>query len=80
MCIRDSLGPAAAGVLTGSVVVERIFSLPGLGHHFVTAALNRDYALVLGTVMVFSALLVVLNILVDVAYAWLDPRVQPWSA
>lgn len=74
------LGPAAAGVLTGSVVVERIFSLPGLGHHFVTAALNRDYALVLGTVMVFSVLLVVLNIVVDVAYAWLDPRVQPWSA
>ncbi len=70
------LGPAAAGVLTGSVVVERIFALPGLGTHFVNSALNRDYSLVLGTVLLYSALLVVLNFLSDLVLAALDPRVR----
>jgi len=71
------LGPAAAAVLTGSLVVEVIFGLPGLGRHLVMGALNRDYTLVLGMVIVYAALMILLNLLVDVAYAWLDPRVRP---
>lgn len=70
------LGPAAAGILTGSVVVERIFLVPGIGQHFVNGALNRDYTLVLGLVLLYSTLLLVFNLLVDVVHAWLDPRVR----
>lgn len=70
------LGPAAASILTGSVVVERIFGIPGIGDHFVGAALNRDYTLVMGTVILYSSLLVLFNILVDMAYAMVDPRVR----
>ena len=70
------LGPASAAVLTGSVVIETIFSIPGIGRYFVGAALDRDYTLVLGTVVSCSALLLSLNLAVDVLYAWLDPRVQ----
>ncbi len=69
------LGPATAGALTGSVVVETIFSIPGIGRYFVTSALNRDYTMVLGTVIFYSSLLVMLNLVVDLLYAWLDPRV-----
>lgn len=69
------LGPAAAGALTGSVVVETVFGIPGIGRYFVTSALNRDYTMVLGTVVVYSALLVVFNLIVDCLYAYLDPRV-----
>jgi oligopeptide transport system permease protein len=69
------LGPAAAGALTGSVVVESIFGIPGIGRYFVQSALNRDYTMVLGTVVVYSSLLVVFNLIVDCLYAWLDPRV-----
>jgi len=71
------LGPAAAAVLTGSLVVETIFGLPGLGRYLVQGALNRDYTLVMGMVIVYAALMIALNLLVDVAYAWLDPRVRP---
>jgi oligopeptide transport system permease protein len=70
------LGPAAAGALTGSVVVESIFGIPGIGRYFVQSALNRDYTMVLGTVIVFSGVLVVFNLIVDLLYAWLDPRVS----
>ena len=70
------LGPASAAVLTGSVVVETIFSIPGIGRYFVGSALNRDYTMVLGTVVFYSVLLVALNLIVDVLYAYLDPRVQ----
>jgi len=70
------LGPATAAVLTGSLVVETIFGLPGLGRYLVQGALNRDYTLVMGMVIVYAALMVVLNLIVDVAYAWLDPRVR----
>jgi oligopeptide transport system permease protein len=70
------LGPATAGALTGSVVVETIFAIPGVGRYFVQSALNRDYTMVLGTVIVFSGLLVVFNLIVDLLYAWLDPRVS----
>ena len=70
------LGPAAAAILTGSLVVEKIFVIPGIGQHFVTAAFNRDHTLVMGTVILYATLLIVLNFLVDVAYALLDPRVR----
>lgn len=70
------LGPAAAAVLTGSVVVERIFALPGLGTHFVNGALNRDYSLILGVVLVYSAILVAANLLSDLLLAALDPRIR----
>jgi len=70
------LGPALAGIVTGSVVVERIFAVPGIGEYFVTAAVNRDYPMVMGTVVLYSALLILANIAVDVAYAALDPRVR----
>ena len=70
------LGPALAGIVTGSVVVERVFSVPGVGEYFVTAAVNRDYPLVMGTVVLYSSLLIVANIAVDVAYVALDPRVR----
>ncbi|MDO8137064.1 MAG: ABC transporter permease subunit [Candidatus Brocadiales bacterium] len=70
------LGPAAAAVLTGSVVVEKIFAIPGLGSHFVNAALNRDYTLVMGTVLLYSLLLVLFNLMVDIIYFFTDPRVR----
>ncbi len=70
------LGPATAATLTGSVVVERIFLVPGLGTFFVQSALNRDYTLAMGTVLFYSALLMLLNLVVDLAYAVLDPRVK----
>jgi oligopeptide transport system permease protein len=70
------LGPATAAVITGSVVVEQIFSIPGLGRYFVSAALNRDYTLVMGVVVFYGVLVVVFNLLVDIAYGWLDPKVR----
>lgn len=70
------LGPAFAGLLAGSVVVEEIFNLPGIGTHFVRSALNRDYNLVLGTIIFYSSLLVFLNMVVDILYTVLDPRVS----
>jgi oligopeptide transport system permease protein len=70
------LGPAAAALLTGSVVVETIFGLPGIGRYFVEGALNRDYTLVMGTVVVVAVFVLVFNLLVDILYALLDPRVR----
>jgi len=70
------LGPAFAGLLTGSLIVERIFNLPGLGKFFVTSALQRDYTVVMGMVIFFATLILVLNLLADVLYAVLDPRVR----
>ncbi len=70
------LGPAAAGILTGSVVIERIFTIPGIGSHFVQGALNRDYTLVMGVVIFYGVLIIVFNYLVDLIYAWLDPRIR----
>lgn len=75
MPLVSYLGPATAGILTGSVVVEQVFELPGIGRYFVQGALNRDYTLVLGVVVVYGALIVAFNFLVDLAYGWLDPRV-----
>jgi len=70
------LGPAVAGILTGSLVVEKIFNIPGLGVHFVEAATQRDYTLAMGLVLVYTTLLYTMNLVVDVSYAFLDPRVK----
>jgi oligopeptide transport system permease protein len=70
------LGPAAARILMGSVVVESVFQIPGLGRYLVNAAFNRDYTLVMGGVLFYAAFLLILNLMVDVAYTWLDPRVE----
>ncbi len=70
------LGPLIAGILTGSFVIETIFAIPGLGRHFVTSIYNRDYTVILGVTIFYSALLVTLNLAVDIAYALLDPRIQ----
>ncbi len=74
--VVSSLGPATAHVITGSVVIEQIFSRPGLGRFFVTGALNRDYTLVMGVVVFYGVLIIAFNFLVDLAYAWLDPKVR----
>ena len=70
------LGPAFAGLITGSFVIESIFFIPGLGKFFVTAAFNRDYTMVLGTVLFYATLIIFLNLLVDVLQAWLDPKAR----
>jgi oligopeptide transport system permease protein len=70
------LGPAAAGILTGSFVVETLFDIPGIGQWFVKGAINRDYSVVLGTAILYASLVTAFNLLVDLAYAWLDPRVR----
>ena len=70
------LGPAIAGILTGSFVIETIFQIPGLGREFVNSAFNRDYTLVLGTVILYAALIVVLNLAADVAQVWLNPKLK----
>ncbi|NOY17456.1 MAG: oligopeptide ABC transporter permease OppB [Gammaproteobacteria bacterium] len=70
------LGPATAGILTGSVVIEQIFGIPGLGRYFVQGALNRDYTLVMGVVVFYGILIIFFNIIVDVVYALLDPKVR----
>ncbi len=69
-------GPVLAAVITGSFVTERIFGIPGMGEFFVTSISNRDYPVILGTTLFYSVLLVSLNILVDVTYAWIDPRIR----
>jgi len=74
--ILSWLGPATAAIITGSVVVEQIFGLPGIGRHFVNGALNRDYTLVMGVVIFYGALIILMNLLVDLLYAWLDPRIH----
>jgi oligopeptide transport system permease protein len=70
------LGPAFAGVLTGSIVIEQVFGLPGIGRYFVQGAINRDYTLVVGITVLYGALIIVFNLLADLCYAWLDPRVR----
>lgn len=74
--VLSYLGPATAQAMTGSFVVEKVFGVPGIGQHFVNAALNRDPGLILSTVLVFAALLVAFNLLIDVVYAWVDPRIS----
>ncbi len=74
--VASFLGPAVAGILTGSLVVEQIFAVPGLGSYFVQAAILRDYTLAMGVVMLYTVLLYTMNWLVDMSYAALDPRVE----
>jgi oligopeptide transport system permease protein len=76
MPVASYLVPAVASIMTGSLVVESIAGLPGIGRYLVQGALNRDYTLVLGMVIIYSALLIGMGLLVDLAYAWLDPRVR----
>jgi oligopeptide transport system permease protein len=82
-CVRNAflpvlsyLGPAAASTLTGSFVVEKVFSIPGLGQHFVNSIQNRDQTLILGTVMVYSIFLLIFNLVVDLLYPLIDPRIN----
>ncbi len=70
------LGPAIAGILTGSLIVENIFGIPGIGRYFINGALNRDYTLVMGVVIYYASFVILLNLLADVLYAALDPRVR----
>jgi oligopeptide transport system permease protein len=70
------LGPAIAGIVTGSFVIETIFQIPGIGREFVNSAFNRDYTLVLGTVVLFAGFLIVMNLVVDVVQVWLNPRLK----
>jgi oligopeptide transport system permease protein len=70
------IGPAAAAVLAGSLVVETLFGLPGMGRHLVQGALNRDYTLVMGMVIVYAVLMILLNLVADLTYSWLDPRIR----
>lgn len=74
--VLSFLGPAAAAAMTGSFVVEKLFNIPGIGQDFVTAVQNKDPFLILGVVMVYATLLVFFNLLVDIAYAWVDPRIE----
>ena len=74
--VASYVGPAAAGLLTGSVVIETVFALPGLGRYFVQGALNRDYPLVLAVVTIYAALIILFNLLADLIYGWLDPRAR----
>jgi oligopeptide transport system permease protein len=74
--VLSYMGPAIAAILTGSVVVEEIFGIPGLGQHFVRGALNRDYTLVLGIVVFYATLVVLLNLIVDLLYGVIDPRIR----
>ena len=74
--VLSYLGPAAAALLTGSVVIETIFGIPGIGRYFVQGALNRDYTLVMGTVIVVASFIIIFNLIVDLLYAVIDPRVR----
>lgn len=74
--VLSYLGPALALAMTGSFVVERVFTVPGMGQHFVNAVLNKDLFLILGVVLVFATMLVVFNLAVDVLYRWVDPRIE----
>jgi oligopeptide transport system permease protein len=74
--ILSWLGPAIAAIVTGSVVVEQIFGLPGIGRYFVNGALNRDYTLVMGVVVFYGVLIVLMNLVVDILYRLLDPRIR----
>lgn len=76
MPVLSYLGPATAALITGSVVIEQIFSVPGLGRHFVQGALNRDYTVVMGVVVFYGTLIITFNFMVDLLYGLLDPRVR----
>jgi len=70
------LGPLLAALVTGTFVVETIFGIPGMGRYFVTSITGRDYPVIMGTILMYAFLLVIVNLLVDIAYMWLDPRIR----
>jgi len=74
--VLSYLGPAAAAAMTGSFVVEKVFNIPGVGQHFVNAVLNKDLFLLMGVVLVYATILIAMNLLVDVLYRWVDPRIR----
>lgn len=74
--IVSYLGPAIAGIITGSIIIEQIFGIPGIGRYFVQAALNRDYTLVMGVVIFYGALIILFNLIADIIYGLLDPKVR----
>jgi oligopeptide transport system permease protein len=76
MPVISFLGPATAGLISGSFVIEKIFNIPGLGQHFVTSAFNRDYTMVMGTVLFYATLIIVLNTVVDILQVWLNPKLK----
>jgi oligopeptide transport system permease protein len=76
MPVISFLGPATAGLISGSFVIEKIFNIPGLGQHFVTSAFNRDYTMVMGTVLFYATLIILLNMVVDILQVWLNPKLK----
>jgi len=74
--IVSYLGPAFSGIITGSLVVESVFAIPGIGRVFVQSAINRDYTLIMGEVIMYSLILVTMNFIVDILYGFLDPRIS----
>jgi ABC-type dipeptide/oligopeptide/nickel transport system permease component len=70
------IGPLFAALVTGTFVAETIFGVPGMGRYFIDSITNRDYPVIMGTVLLYAALLVISNVLVDLTYAWLDPRIR----
>ena len=74
--VLSFLGPTTAAVITGSIVIEQIFGIPGIGRYFVQGALNRDYTLVMGVVIFYAVIIIALNLLVDLLYPLFDPRVR----
>lgn len=74
--VMTIIGPLFAALVTGTFVIERVFGIPGLGSYFVTSITNRDYAVIMGTTLVFAFFIVVANFIVDLTYAWLDPRIR----
>lgn len=74
--VLSFLGPATAMAMTGSFVIERVFTVPGMGEHFINAVQNKDLFLIIGVVLVFATLLIIFNLIVDVLYKWIDPRIE----
>lgn len=74
--VLSYLGPAAAYAMTGSFVVERVFVIPGMGQHFVNAVQNKDLFLIIGVVLIYASMLIIFNLIVDVLYRWVDPRIE----
>ncbi len=74
--VLSYLGPAAAFAMTGSFVVEMVFNVPGIGQHFVDAVRNKDLFLIMGVTLIFAGMLVLFNLIVDVLYRWVDPRIE----
>ena len=70
------IGPLFAALVTGTFVIETVFGIPGMGRYFVTSITDRDYTVIMGTILLYAIFLVIANMLVDISYAWLDPRIR----